>query len=235
MKKPVLPKISSEMDYSQYDDFNDLGIHYQYTTRDMEALKWFIKSNMAVLAEPDALEELDADPRIYIKLHVPKLSFDPITFGTISFTYVVSNPTATKRGMYTTYKSHIEKTNQTKYWNQAHIGTLRASNVEFYDMAKFKPEDFQELGLQFVRKYKLIELPRSEQEKHYDDFVPQQADDRKIYSLVSPLNFAFYEFETVQNRHKLKLTFVVSRKRELENAESGLPLAWHKLYIERVD
>ena len=235
MKQPTPPKIRNEMDFSQYQRFTDLGIGYQYTARDMEALKWFIKSNMAVLADSDALEELETDSRIEVQLHVPKLSFEPITFGTIDFTYVVRLPATEKKGLYATYLGFIYKTDGSKDWSRANIEALRSDGVEFYDMAKFKPEDFQELGLQFVRKYKLIELPRSEQEKHYDDFVPQQADDRKIYSLVSPLNFAFYEFETVQNRHKLKLTFVVSRKRELENAESGLPLAWHKLYIERVD
>ena len=235
MKQPAPPKIRNEMDYSQYQNFYSLGVNYPYTARDMEALKWFIKSNMAVLSDSDALEELETDPRIEVQLHVPKLSFDPITFGSIDFTYIAKSPTVEKKGLCATYISMIYREAGTKAWNRANIWVSRASNVEFYDMAKFKPEDFQELGLQFVRKYKLIELPRSEQEKHYDNFVPQQADDRKIYSLVSPLNFAFYEFETVQNRHKLKLTFVVSRKRELENAESGLPLAWHKLYIERVD
>ena len=237
MPKPKpTPKIWSQIDNSQFVDFYDLGNRYQYTFQDMAAVKWFVRQNMDILSGLSAPENLESDPRVEVDWSVPKLSSKPVVSVFLDFTYIAKYPKNGDKGIRASYYSYLKRVDEQHNWYRAEIDCSRVTELPFFDMAQFSAQDFQELGLSFSRKYFLKDLPRSEQAKHSDSFgPPDDVSDADVYSVISKNNFAFYEMTAHQNGQKLKLTFVVSRKRELENAESGLPLAWHKLYIERVD
>ena len=210
----------------QYDLSSNAG--YEYTKQDSMTIKQFVLASLSILSNSKKLEDFQNDPVFYIEWHVPKLSLHPVLSAMFIYTHVIRKPVDDTRGLFEYYSSYLHRNDENSLWNLAQI------RVYVENTFSFMPQDFQDLGLTLKRKYYLRDLPREEQLK-YNYSVPISDDfsDSKIYNLIAPTSYAFYEFETVRNEHTLKATFVVSMKKELENKASGLPLSWHTLYITR--
>lgn len=210
----------------QYDLSSNAG--YEYTKQDSMTIKQFVLANLSILSNSKKLEDFQNDPVFYIEWHVPKLSLHPVLSAMFIYTHVIRKPVDDKRGLFEYYSSYLHRNDENSLWDLAQI------RVYVENTFSFMPQDFQDLGLTLKRKYYLRDLPREEQLK-YNYSVPISDDfsDSKIYNLIAPTSYAFYEFEMVRNGHTLKATFVVSMKKEFDNKESGLPLSWHTLYITR--
>lgn len=201
---------------------------YHYTAKDNETIKQFISENVNLLSNLKRLEDFEEDPLFYVIRNVPKEPGVPITSARLYYTYVIKKPTNAKRGIFAYYYSYLFRNDEKSLWNNVWI------YVDMENIFSFTSKDFQDLGLIFKRKYYLHDLSREEQIK-YDLTLTvfDNMSDQKVYEHIAPINYAFYEFETIKNSHTLKATFVVSMKKEFENKDSGLPLAWHTLFITR--
>ena len=225
-QKPYTYWLYNTVTPEQYDLANNVG--YEYTKQDNETIKQFISENINLLSNLKRLEDFEEDSLFYVQRNVPKETDVPVTSATLHYTYVIKKPNNAERGIFAYYYSYLFRNDEKSLWNKVWI------YVDMENIFSFTPKDFQDVGLNFKRKYYLQDLPREEQIKYdltltvFDDMT-----DQKVYDHIAPTNYAFYVFETVRNGHKLKATFVVSMKKEFENKASGLPLSWHTLYITR--
>ncbi|MEO9387085.1 hypothetical protein [Chromobacterium phragmitis] len=211
-----------------YDHFLSDGMkNKKLTPLDKENLERFIGTNLDILSGKVSLDDVDdKDASIKVDLFVPKISTDPVINGTLWYTYIISRPSQSARGVVGGFSSDIDRKDGDAPWKYSNITMSNSDKVEI--MTNFGQADFEKLELKFAEKFLMSDLKSGVKKV---DFSPY-SDYKKFHSSdYNWLSYAFYKFTTVKNSAPLTVVFAV--KEDQYNEHETYPKNWFYVYMKR--
>ncbi|MEJ8676841.1 hypothetical protein [Chromobacterium amazonense] len=197
-----------------------------FNSIERDNLENFISKNMDVLAGSVSDKEMiESDPNVQFEYFVPKLITAPVTVADMQYTFIVTQPTPTSKGVVGDFFGSVERKDENAPWEYGYI-PLRNGYIS--PLTNFDQKVFDRLGLKFSEKFFLSDLKSG---KRALDFY--QSTDYKKFSESgdNDANFAFYKFTTTRNSIPLSVVFGVLENQYDESAE--FPRNWFDIYMKR--
>ncbi|MEN7430290.1 hypothetical protein VA599_05990 [Chromobacterium sp. TRC.1.1.SA] len=213
---------------TDYAPFTNDGMSKKiFNSIERENLESFISKNMDILAGAVSDKEMiERDPNVQFEYFVPKLPTVPVTVADMRYTFVVTKPMPTAKGIVGDFFSSVERKDENAPWEYGYISLRNGENIP--TLTRYDQKVFDRLGLKFSEKFFLSDLKSG---KRILDFY--RSTDYKKFSESgdNAANFAFYKFTTTRNSVPLTVVFGVLKDQYDENA--AIPSNWFYVYMKR--
>ncbi|MCD0494802.1 hypothetical protein LQD23_21235 [Chromobacterium violaceum] len=220
--------LGKEKTIENFDYFLDDRMNKKKLTAiDRKNLERFIDENLNILSESTSLDDIDhKNPNIQVELFTPKLPSTPITWGSLTYTYIIAQPNQSSRGSYGDFTSYITRKDEASPWKFASMamGTGYKTLVQ----TNFDLATFDKLNLKFSEKFLLADLASQQRQL---DFTPTADYKKFVESDGNGANYAFYKFTTTRN--SIPLTIIFGVEKDQYNEQETHPKNWLFIYMKR--
>ena len=213
---------------TRYDSFlTDKMKKKKLTLIDKEQLEKFIEINLDTLSGLISAEKIDqTNPNIEVALWAPKISTAPITTASMTYTYIIKEPTSSTKGIYGDFSSSLVRKDEKSPWQYSDLSMLNL--YDFPILTDFDKIDYDKLNLNFSEKFFLSDL---ESHSKKIDFSPVNDYKKFASSNRNSMNYVFYKYSTIRN--SIPLTVIFGVEKDQYNEHEMHPKNWYYVYMKR--